>query len=63
MKQKNYEATIGFRDRYTGTDYETITFSARNKKEAEKIALERGNSLAYQYCPDSFFVEEVREIA
>lgn len=59
---KNYEARIGFIDRYTGTDYETINFEARNKREAEKIAREKGNSLAYQYCPDLFFVDDVWKV-
>ena len=63
MKQKKFEATIGFIDRYTGTDYETVTFYARNKEEAEKIAREKGNSLAYKYCPDTFFVADVYEVA
>ena len=34
---KKYEATIGFVDRYTGTDYETVSFEAKNKKEAAAI--------------------------
>ena len=43
MKMKEFEATIGFIDRYTGTEYETVTFYARNKREAKKIAIEKGN--------------------
>lgn len=59
---KKYEARIRFVDRYTGTEYETTTFSARNEREAETIAHEKGNSLAYQYRPDAFFIDYVREI-
>lgn len=60
---KKYEARIGFVDRYTGTDYEKVTFSARNEKEAQTVAHEKGNSLAYQYRPDTFFIDYVKEIA
>ena len=63
MKMKEFEATIGFIDRYTGTEYETVTFYARNKREAKKIALDKGNTLAKQYCPDTFFVDDVCEVA
>ena len=59
---KKYEATIGFVDRYTGTDYETVSFEAKNKKEAENTARSIGNQKAYQYCPDTFFVESVTEV-
>lgn len=59
---KNYVAVLGFIDRYTGTDYETIYFEARNVREAEKIAIEKCDSFLYRYSPDSFFVDSVREV-
>ncbi len=35
---KKYEAKLEIQDRYTGTSYKTITFDAKNKTQARKIA-------------------------
>ncbi|MBE5820085.1 MAG: hypothetical protein IJN50_04240 [Clostridia bacterium] len=60
-KEKKYEATIASRDRNTGT-VTTISFFARNKKDAKKIANEKCDSMEFLYCPDIFFVSDVHKV-
>lgn len=60
---RRYAARIGFFDRYSGWDYETIHFQASSQEEAEKTACKMGCSLANRYNPDTFSVRSVYPIS